>query len=194
MNNNLITARYHLTEFAQSVFRFMHLFQPIYRLSRVQFFQYTLAYYFFVVGIGFIIFATGRSDDLIRLLAGLVLFSIYLNYLVRPRLREMGHSQWWALTFLIPVVNLLMLLVLLYFPGNQIGNQGSSNGAPKIVTVGAGLLAAPIILGGGLATANLFGMSFLYVAIACTICTILTLLFLLGNGLLAKAIQWVFAK
>ena len=87
-----ITARYHLTEFAHSVSRVVHLFKPIDRLSRVQFFQYTLAYYFFVVVVGFIIFATGKSDDLIRIVAGLLLFLIYLQYIAGPRLKDSGHS------------------------------------------------------------------------------------------------------
>ncbi len=68
----------------------------------------------------------------------------------------MGHSQWWAFTFLIPVVSLIMILVLLYFPGNQIGNQGGTKGSRKILPVVAGLLAAPIALVVGWVTASVF--------------------------------------
>jgi len=153
--------------------RMLNLVKPIYRLSRLQFFLYTLAYYLFVLVVGFVIGATGGAGGWIGLLVGLVFFFLYLHYIARARLQDMGRNPWWALTILIPLVILpwwtftallpvtflfvlCMVLVLLFFPGNQSANQVSPEGVPKIVTVGAGLLAAPIILAGGLVTAFVF--------------------------------------
>jgi len=137
----------------------MTLLKPTYRLSRLKFCLYTLAYYVFVVVVGFIISATGGSGGWIGLLMGLVLFFIYLQYIVRPRLRNMGHSQWWALTLFIPLLNLCAMVALLVLPGNQAANRASANGIRKIAAIGVGLLAAPVILGGGLATAYAFAMA-----------------------------------
>ena len=151
--------------------------KPTYRLSRLQFFLYTLAYYVFVFVAGFVISATGGAGGWIALLFVPVLFVPYLQYIVRPRLRDMGHSQWWTLTllvplvipvvgnlyirlwpiqFLSPVIILCMMSVLLLLPGNQSAKQDMPNGIRKLVPIGAGLLAASIILVGGLVTAVTF--------------------------------------
>jgi len=150
---------------------------PAYRLSRLQFFLGTLAYYVFVVVVGLLIAATGGTGGWIGLLVGLVLFLAYLHYIVRPRLRDMGHSQWWTLTiivpllipvganlygpfwalqFLSPVVILCMIAVLLFIPGSRSATQCSTTGISKIVTIGSGIVATLIILVGGLVTAATF--------------------------------------
>ena len=111
----------------------MNLFKPTYRLSWLQFFLFTLAYYLFVAVVGLIISETGGSGGWIGLLVGLALFLLYLRYIVDPRLQGSPPRAW---AILIPV---------------------GRKGVPKIVNIAAGLLAVPIILGGGLVTAAIFG-------------------------------------
>lgn len=65
--------------------------------------------------------------------------------------------SWSEILFYVAVACILcMMLPLLFLPGNQSAGHGSTKGVPKIVTIWAGILAAPIILGGGLVTLFIF--------------------------------------
>ena len=132
---------------------------PTYRLSQMQFFMFTLAWYVFVWLVGFIIAATGGSGVWFAVLLGLGLFLPYLHYIACPRLRDMGHSPWWALTLFIPLMNLCAMVALLVFPGNRSANQGKWERIPAV----AGLLAMLIIFLGTLLTT----FAFLIAALTC---------------------------
>ena len=140
----------------------MKLINPTYPLSRGDFFQYTLAYFGLLVVVGLVLVATGVSGDWIWLLLGSVLFLLYLRYIVRPRLKDMSHSRWWALAILMPLIILpwwalltpgfvisvcilWMMLTLLFFPGSQSLRQRNTKGVPKKVTVP--IFIAAVLLG-----------------------------------------------
>ena len=129
----------------------MKLINPTYRLSGFEFFQYTLSYCGFIVVFGIIFLAVGGLGDWTGLLVGLAFFFLYLQYIIRPRLKDMSHSSWWVLAILIPLIILpwsplltpefviyvciaWMILTLLFFPGNQSVGQGI-RGLPIKVTV-----------------------------------------------------------
>lgn len=133
------------------VARIMKLINPTYRLSGFEFFQYTLSYCGFIVVFGIIFLAVGGLGDWTGLLVGLAFFFLYLQYIIRPRLKDMSHSSWWVLAILIPLIILpwsplltpefviyvciaWMILTLLFFPGNQSVGQGI-RGLPIKVTV-----------------------------------------------------------
>ena len=86
----------------------MKLLKPTYRLSQAQYFLYTLACCVATMVVIPISLRNGGSSGWIGLLLALLIF---LHYVVGPRLRDMGHSQMWALTLLTPG---LILVVRLY--------------------------------------------------------------------------------
>ena len=129
----------------------MKLLKPTYRLSRLNFFLCTF------LTIPIILYSGGWFGPLV----GFVLFLPYLQYIVRPRLQDMGHSPWWASTLLVPVAILaltlvvpvailciiFMMSVLLSFPGIESASQGKMERIHKIaVAIGIGLVAALIML------------------------------------------------
>ncbi len=71
---------------------------------------------------------------------------IYMFSLIVRRLHDIDWSGWASLLMIIPVVNLVMMLVILFVPGtkgvNRFGNQTPPNSA-LITVVG---LAMPIIM------------------------------------------------
>ena len=90
----------------------MNLLKPTYRLSRPRFFLCTLVYYVATVAVFLIIPALEGLGGRIGPLLGFGLFLVYLHYVVRPRLKYMGHSQMWALTLLTPGLILLVSLFI----------------------------------------------------------------------------------
>ena len=52
----------------------------------------------------------------------IVFFSLALNNHVK-RLHDLGHSGWWVLLFIVPLINILLLLYLFFFRGQMGGNQ-----------------------------------------------------------------------
>lgn len=138
------------------------LINPTYRLSGMEFFLYTLFYWVIMALLGIIFIAAGGSGSWLVPLLGLVSLLLYLQYMVRPRLKDMSHSSWWALAILVPMVILpwwvlltpgfvilawilWMMLTLLFFPGSQSACQGNTKNVPKKVTVP--ILIAVVLLG-----------------------------------------------
>ena len=126
-----------------------------------------------VVTVGFIIEEAGGTGGWVAFyFVGAVLILLYLQYIVRPRLMDLSHSSWWVLAIAVPVVILpwsnsltpalvilfgsvwlmltLVMWTILLFRGDQSAHQANASGASKIATIGTGLLAAPIILVGGM--------------------------------------------
>lgn len=63
-------------------------------------------------------------------------FSLYVR-----RLHDLGHSGWWSILILLPIVNCGLALYLLFFPGNA----GENHHGPKVRNNSAGVIVAFII-------------------------------------------------
>ncbi|WP_226664152.1 DUF805 domain-containing protein [Microbulbifer aggregans] len=63
-------------------------------------------------------------------------FSLYVR-----RLHDLGHSGWWSIVILVPLVNFGLALYLLFFPGNA----GVNRHGPKVRNNSAGVIVAFII-------------------------------------------------
>ncbi len=76
-----------------------------------------------------------------------IVFSVMF---AKRRLNDLNRSGWWFLLFLVPVVNLLMAIYLIFFPGTQ----GSNNFGPAPAANSVGVL----ILGWSLPVLFLIGI------------------------------------
>lgn len=146
------------TEYAE-----IDLFSTSQRIGRVRYLAYNFASYFlilFVFGIGAAIiipFISGDSNNVNVTSMGFAIVAFYVLpfivslILARRRLHDLGNTGWMGLLYLIPLVNLVFFLYLLFAPGikgkNQYGLQ------PKPNTVGTWIfgLIAPIFIIGVLA-------------------------------------------
>ncbi len=68
---------------------------------------------------------------------------------VRRRLNDLNRTGWWFLLFLIPIVNLLFVVYLVFFPGTDGLNDYGAAPAPNSIGVKilAGILPAVFLLG-----------------------------------------------
>lgn len=64
----------------------------------------------------------------------------------KRRLNDLNRSGWWFLLFIVPLVNLLLVIYVLFFPGTQSSNNFGS--APTANSLGVKLTASvvPVIM------------------------------------------------
>ncbi len=67
-----------------------------------------------------------------------VLTIVFSVMFAKRRLNDLNRSGWWFLLFLVPVVNLLLAIYLIFFPGTQGGNNFGP--APAANSVGVLIL------------------------------------------------------
>lgn len=100
------------------------------RIGRMRYFSYAMIYslVFYVALVLFIILAVAAdSANSVFFTIGLaVSFAIFMwscLMLMRRRLNDLGHSGWFALLSLVPLVNFLLGLYLLFAPGDRHSND-----------------------------------------------------------------------
>ena len=76
----------------------------------------------FVVSFVIVLLAGTASTEGVRIVLQL-LFAVPGVMLVIRRLHDLGHSGWWCLLGLIPLVNLILGIYLLFFKGNTGPNR-----------------------------------------------------------------------
>ncbi len=123
-------------------------YSPAGRLGRARFFLRAFGYYFlFLFASGLL---SGLGAALSPTLAPILIIPLAIAYAVIAfsqsvkRLHDMNWSGWWLLLFVIPFVNLVMALVLLFKPGTDGPND---YGLPAYPAKRAGLWIA-ITFGG----------------------------------------------
>ena len=118
------------------------------RIGRMRYLAYGIGINFLLMAIiGFVSamlgFAGGGLGSSSMGMMGMGLFGIF--YLVaivlsvmfaKRRLNDLNRSGWWFLLFIVPIVNLLMTIYLLFFPGTD----GSNNFGPAPVANTLGVL------------------------------------------------------
>ncbi len=77
-----------------------------------------------------------------------IVFSVMF---AKRRLNDLNRSGWWFLLFLVPVVNLLLAIYLIFFPGTQGGNNFGPAPGPNSIGV--------LILGWSLPVLFLLGIA-----------------------------------
>ena len=80
----------------------------------------------FVVSFVIVLLAGTASTEGVRIVLQL-LFAVPGVMLVIRRLHDLGHSGWWCLLGLIPLVNLILGIYLLFFKGNTGPNRFGSD-------------------------------------------------------------------
>ena len=101
--------------------------------------------------------ATSQSSGGIGVTAIISIILVYLIpfivgiILARRRLHDLGQSGWLGLLFLVPLVNLIFGLYLLFAPGMKEANQYGLRPKPNTVVTWVGGLLAPFIFIGLLA-------------------------------------------
>ncbi len=95
----------------------------------------------------------GGGIGIVSMLTVAVLYIATIVFSVmfaKRRLNDLNRSGWWFLLFLVPVVNLLLAIYLIFFPGSQGGNNFGP--APEANSIGV------LILGWGLPVLFLLGI------------------------------------
>ncbi len=125
------------------------------RLGRVRFICYYLLAYLLVVMASMVVgMLVGLSRSVSTLWDGVFIvlfipfFVILLSFVVR-RLHDFDWSGWSVLLFLIPVVNFIFMLVLLFMPGTAGNNRFGSRNPPNKpwMVVVASIIPAVMIIG-----------------------------------------------
>jgi uncharacterized membrane protein YhaH (DUF805 family) len=84
----------------------------------------------------------GGNPESMGIIGMLVMALVYIGSIVisvmfaKRRLNDLNRSGWWMLLFLVPVVNLLMVIYLLFFPGTD----GANNFGPAPIANSIGVL------------------------------------------------------
>ncbi len=137
------------------------------RIGRMRYLAYSFGISFLLVFIVSFLaaFAGAMGADAGSSITGIVamgLFGlIYLAVIVltigfaKRRINDLDRSGWWLLTFLIPVVNLLASIYLLFFPGSEGPNKFGP--APAENSIGVLIVgwAIPVLFIAGIAAAVL---------------------------------------
>jgi len=133
------------------------------RIGRLRYVGYAMAYYLlFVTTAGVLVgLATSlRAQDMSDLFSGGVLivgvliylfgFIVYL-FLVRRRLNDLNRSGWFALFFLVPLINVFLGFYLLLWPGtngrNNYGPAPMKNSSGVIIGATFGMIAFVGVIG-----------------------------------------------
>ncbi len=125
------------------------------RIGRLRYLAYFAALYFIVSIIGglfgFIIGLSGgevgeESPVFLVFLALVYLISIaYTFILSRRRLHDLGWTGWWNLLHLIPIVNLIFWLVLIFKRGDETSNEYGNPASPNTLLIKIVGLIFPIV-------------------------------------------------
>jgi uncharacterized membrane protein YhaH (DUF805 family) len=101
------------------------------RIGRVRYIAYTIGVYFtlmFAAGILVTVFGLATGVEGVRMSMG-ILFAAYLPVIIWGisltvrRLNDMGHTGWWSIVMLIPVVQFFMWLWLVCGRGDDYRNE-----------------------------------------------------------------------
>lgn len=118
------------------------------RLGRLRFFTYlvlsTMSLMFFA-GIGAAILIPLSPSAGIGVYGAFILcMTVYALSLYVRRLHDLNNSGWWTLLIFVPLLNLLLFIYLLFFPGsksiNSFGNKIVRNGTGVFVAFAVSLL------------------------------------------------------
>lgn len=93
-----------------------------------------------VSGMAFVMSGDGLSMFGIVLIATFYIASILISVMFgKRRLNDLDRSGWWFLLFIVPIVNLILAIYLLFFPGTDGSNNFGS--APASNSLGVKILA-----------------------------------------------------
>lgn len=126
------------------------------RIGRLRFLAYSFAVYFFAVVLLSITTAIASSYPKFSMLAEFIYVAIFLGMLVqflsliKWRLNDVNLSGWHMLWALVPIANLVLTFILLFWPGtpgeNQFGSEPEKN---TFLVVVVGILVLLAILNAG---------------------------------------------
>ena len=116
------------------------------RLGRMRYLAYGMGImmlFMFVAGIlaAILIPAAGAAGDGMGIVSVLLMIAIYGAAIVlavmfgKRRLNDLNRSGWWYLLAIVPIVNLLLSIYMLFFPGSDGPNNFGPAPAPNSVGV-----------------------------------------------------------
>ena len=137
------------------------------RIGRLRYLAYIMGMYLLMIAamipmasLGFVAIDPGSSSVVAMVLMGIVYLVMFVAAIAfgKRRLNDLDRSGWWLLAFIVPLVNLLATIYVMFFPGtagsNNFGPEPSAN--PLGVKILA--LAMPIIALVGILAAVLIPM------------------------------------
>ena len=117
------------------------------RIGRMRYLAYSFGLSFLVMfAVTFLtaFMSAAGGDGILGMISMAVMIVAYVAVVLlsigfaRRRFNDLDRSGWWLLTFLIPVVNLLVSIYLLFFPGSD----GPNKFGPAPVANSVGVLIA----------------------------------------------------
>ena len=123
------------------------------RIGRLRYFVYLMSMYFLVgIVVGLASSLMFSSQAVQPLFFGLV-FIIYIAAFVflisiaKRRLNDFNASGWLCLLYIVPVVNFILLLVLLFMPGDKTSNNyGPMPSKSNSTTLAAAAIASVMVI------------------------------------------------
>nr|WP_256489347.1 DUF805 domain-containing protein [Pleionea sp. CnH1-48] len=124
------------------------------RIGRIRYLAYSFGVTFLMAMLLGIVFAiTGGSfDNLsggITMILGAVFYVgiIVLTFVMMiRRLNDLGQSGWLSLLYLIPLLNLLLTIYLVFFPGDEGANKYGGKPVPNTALTWIVGLIAPLVV------------------------------------------------
>ena len=137
------------------------------RIGRMRYLAYSFGLSFLVMFLVTFVTAfmsAAGGDGILGMLSMAVMIVAYVAVIflsigfAKRRFNDLGRSGWWLLTFLIPLVNLLVSIYLLFFPGTDGPNKFGPAPAANSVGVLIAGWAVPAVFILGIAAAILIPM------------------------------------
>ncbi len=137
----------------------MHFFSWGQRIGRLRYFAYSMGIYFIfmvamgVVGgiLGGVLGSGGESALMAFVVIAYIPMVIGMVALGVRRLHDLDKSGWLWLVLLIPIVNIILTIYMMFFPGTSATNRFGPRPMPNTALTWIGGLVAPIVFIGILA-------------------------------------------
>ncbi len=143
----------------ETEFESIQVFSLTQRLGRVRFLVYSfisqlvLLILFSVIAAGVFSFIEFGKEDVstLNMIIGVIVYLLYIIisilislFLGRRRLHDLDNTGWLSLLLLVPLVNLVMFIYLLFFPGTKGSNQYGNKPEPNTTLTWIMLIVVPI--------------------------------------------------
>lgn len=109
-------------------------------------------FYFVILAVGGLAAVTGSNENLMAGLTGIVVIvfaiviTVFFFIYAIQRLHDLNHSGWLSLLMLIPLVNAIFGLYLIFAPGIKGSNNYGAPPPPNTVGIWLGATLFPIIM------------------------------------------------
>lgn len=136
-------------------FEDVRIFSMRQRIGRIRYLAYNslsyIAFFAPIVLLGLITEGLGGNAEVLAASMTILFIILYIAFVIvgfviaRRRLHDLDHTGWMGLLFLVPIINLIFGLYLVFAPGNKHTNQYGARPSPNTTATWIAGTIMPII-------------------------------------------------